>query len=294
MHDFSYRLIVTLSLAAGLCAVGRASTEPSDVTIKAAQEEFKSLTIDPQLSGDSKLELPDISGPVTPSNNLLPGSSSQTRRPTLLEKQRVERSKNWLLEAMLEDPSDDGEDSLAEEQEKLTKDPFEQMLAEHLRAKKKPDEKTVDEAEMSALEAEAINPLSTYMTDWISERDRGILLPDTGTDTSGFSAANAEVASTRLPSPDFSQSMSGLATVQPDKQFAEPVVNPYLDLAGSDLEGPSESASLTNPDSFKPAPVVAPIAPPASPAPLRNDTVTPEILRKAKEDKKYFPQLKRF
>jgi len=305
--------VVLASAAAALGAEetsNAAATAPSP--IEAAKRDYDAIK-DAKLSLEQqKLDLPKTGTPeLHLGTEALPGSEYNSnpagRSQSAQDKakgdalRRGQRGTNWLVDAMLGDKDKAAKASgttsaLRDSTEKAdTDDPDMPNLAD-LPAKKGgvrdgkgtgPDEKAAPRV---------ANPLQDYMAGWMTPKDYQLLkaAPEPGqggapgVPVSGPSAAGLIAGLT-----------PGVATPPPAN---EPRVNPYL------AEAPSGSLQFNAPALAGPAngaaPAPAPVPPPMplgpvsalpEPSAAKPSPATPASeLSRARDDQKYFPQLKRF
>jgi len=294
------RLVQLLFGAAvvGVCVAGAGSEKTAhsgDLSIESAKREFDALRDAPGLYSESQLSLPKISGPQLPMAEEPSDAMIPTQKAILQEKRKNERSRNWLLDAMLEQPEESTEkDSLKKEQASLRADPFEQIIAEQLSPSKKNEEEEAKIAEAERIEDQVVNPLSAFMAGWVSDQDRELLVPDVKQNIgegwlggSGASPSHTTVNSTISAYTDIS---SDVRAFDPEEITLES--NPYLGFQTPGFEEPGRRAPTqiipphhaesAERSSLEPASTLRSTRP-VSPLNNRDDAA-----------EKYFPQLKRF
>jgi len=267
--------------------------------IESAQVEFKSLHPPQNLpEAATKLSLPGLTSLDT--SEAVPIQSPLQRAKELQDKNQSTKSKNWLVNAMMKpdkvtaaggksDADDAGKDE--------SLDPFERLIAENKRgASSKAQTAAKLETNREELKTKVVNPLSGYMSGWISARDQELLLrdvaaPDAALTISRFSDS-LPPAGPMLNNGVFTSSTEATHRGGPNP-FAAPA-NPYLTLP---VISPNERSfvplavdTAPNPSSLQP-PVQVTAPPPQAP-PAKD--IMPSGLAKPEEDARYFPQLKRF
>lgn len=202
------------------------------------------------------------------------------------------RGQNWLLDAMLKEPKSTKSGSTksstrddADEDEKSL-EPFQKLILEQMRGDTAKAETMADAAKAEKELSDAVvNPLTDFMSAWISPRDHALLLPEKSADTPAIPRFNA---------PDTVGVFTGGEIAKGDRSFLpnNTPANPYLD----SIVSPANSIGAPRPAADPtPAPVVNPIQMPSAghEKPRAQDTLAP-IIAKPEEDARYFPQLKRF
>lgn len=294
------RRVVQLLLSATVVgvAITGAASEKSDqtgeVSIESAKREFENLRGSAGLPPESRLRLPQISGPQMPLAEEPSPAMMPTQKARLEDKQKKERSENWLLDAMLERPENETEkDSLTKEQEDLRADPFQRMIAEQLRPTKESEEEDTKLAEADQLADEVINPLSAFMAGWVSERDRALLVPE-AKPTAGEGwldgSATESLSSSLRSTTSYTPMASDIRGFSAKEELAE--ANPYLDFQTPVFKQPVNRAPTQFiPPNFSEATQRS--TPERLPVPSSPKPVAP-LINRDDEAEKYFPQLKRF
>jgi hypothetical protein len=153
-----------------------------------------------------------------------------------------------------------------------------------------------EERDPTKLTATVDNPLTPFMTDWISKRDQALLMPKPAS-LPGFDGNPSF-----LPSGPAGSTPPGLIQgnfgIRPDNAIAPrqgPENNPFLDsLAPAKVPGrDSSSVTLPNPPA-KVAERTLQFLPPFENPNEAKRPPAPIDLSKPAQDTKYFPQLKRF
>ncbi|MEZ5413716.1 MAG: hypothetical protein R3F03_05315 [Opitutaceae bacterium] len=294
------RAAICFVLSWGVLSARAASDEPaSGGGLQEAKDEFatiKDATV-PVSGADARKALPRINGIDAPSVAPLLEAPS-ARKASAREEKKARRSQNWLVEAMMKEPSDqrDPRKRDAEEEESLEEaenmDPMERLLVEQLRGD---DTKAAQAAEelrtREELKDAVVNPLNDFMAAWISSRDHELLLGE-----QAGTQPDTAFRDFRLPTPSLAGD-GGLGAFKLTGAETTRVANPYLSLPDSGLR--EENPVVTVPG-LGPPPTVVPLSgtAPLQPEPVieskRGKEVLPPVLTKPEEDARYFPQLKRF
>jgi hypothetical protein len=293
------RLVQHLFSAAvvGVCVAG-AGPEESDhtdeVSIESAKREFDTLRKVPGISSGSQLRLPDIAGPQLPMADEPSGAMVPSQKASRLKKREKERSENWLLDAMLDQPEDETEtDSLQKEQQALRADPFEQMIAEQLSPAKQEEADQADIEKTDQIEDQVVNPLSAFMAGWVSDQDRAMLVPDANQNSGDVKLADSvgSPAITSLSRANSYRDMSSKVRTF-DQVEGSVETNPYLDFQTPVFKEPMgrEPTQLMPPINTETSDQ-SPLEP--TPTPRTPETASP-LINRPDEAEKYFPQLKRF
>lgn len=276
---------------------------PESTVLQAAKQDLEVIKASAIDTNRIKLELPSISGP-----ELRAVSSSQpSSRAQASATGAIQKSENWLLDAMAA-----SDRRTAEEENFLIltveKTETELQLEKRFRL---PGEK-IDQAPSNQSQIAkdgnrnpttrpAIeNPLTAFMGHWVSQRDHALLLPKATTGP----ASNSLLVSSSAPShyqgvrtsitAGFSDEVTA-ATTSGLSPSNHPAGNPYLQtflppLPESSAIRPVISA-LGQPRTESTAPSIRRQSEPPVSA---GKPLMPVELTKPDEDKKYFPQLKRF
>ncbi len=288
-------LLGAAALGIGVAGAGSEKSElAGEVSIESAKREFDTLRDASGVSSEAQLRMPKISGPQMPMADEPSGAMVPTPKATLQDQREKERSENWLLEAMLEQPENDTEtDSLKKEQEALRADPFKRMIAEQLSTTKKNEDEEAELAEADQIADQVVNPLSAFMAGWVSDQDRKLLVPEakpnSGEGWLGGSSAPALGASVNHTS-SFTTLSSEMGTF--DRVEEAERTNPYLDFQTPVFEEPVNRAPTQMVPQYPREPIDRSSLEQA-PAPRSPTTVSP-LIDRDDEAKKYFPQLKRF
>lgn len=281
-----------------------AATQPGAKTIDDAKRDFQALKASragPE-QNPGTLALPKVELPGVTTEILAPTGAAKNGKK---EKRAQQKSQNWLLDAMaLTEKSANNSDSKDRKRsanapaptaftDELTDDADENPLsgANVLREQAAQTEKNAPIAKDAPI---LDNPLTPFMTGWISPRDHEVLLSKTSA-TPMLDASLAQMVDspgTSLAPVSTSGPAGGfLSLPTPAPTLSE---NPYLRADLPTLAAPPQG--LPSPALSLPAatllpelksPLVEPVAP-AKPAPPPIDP------RKPPQDEKYFPQLKRF
>ncbi len=280
-----------------------AQAQPEPRTLEGVRQDLQDIKASKAEITRPRVELPSISGPE------LPAASSPMPSLQARDSQAAVRVKsaNWLLDAM------SGTAVNTEEEEKLLlltgeKTETELQLEKRFRL---PGEKTgkapsglhkkpVDMDRNFSSQLTIENPLTAFMGDWISQRDHALLLRKATSD----SASNRPLVSLsaitdyRGAGMLIGTSFSADRTAAPTNAFSLSTPtseNPYLQtllppLPESPTMGPDVSA-LGQPRSD---PRSVPINLRNEPSVTAGKPPVPAELAKPEDDKKYFPQLRRF
>lgn len=304
-------------LVLGSVAAKSAESPSASSPLSAAAKEFQELG---KLKTESTAPKPALRTPDVPSIQPTPDAprsmpaARQQELEEKLEKQRAKSasSANWLVDAMMKDTArDDAGKSAAE------------LLEEELRERNSP-ERLLLPNEAAAQESsrrepepkpetrpEVTNPLSAYMSSWMTPRDFELLGSTAGSPASGdLLAKSAEPAPVlRELSLVFGSTTPGVNGVSPRENFAglsqaqREVTNPFLAEASPPLAGlpspspspapasPPPSIEFGAPQTSLPAPIGPAISPAVSETP---QAPRPSELLRGNDDAKYFRQLKRF
>lgn len=290
------------SFALGALAQEKAAPQNNGPTIDEAKREFQALKASratpDQISGNLNLPKVDLPSPLP---EAAPSPSAAAKK-LKAEKAAQQKSKNWLLEAMAQTEKSKTTGSATDRKRaKEDLDADDSPLARSLDGEADPLDPTGELRDRSQrteqLPAPSTlrldNPLTPYMTGWISPRDHDVLLPKTSaTPMLDASLAQLVDAPGALPAttavttagPGFSP-LPGTATGPADNPYLRvelPLPAPAATIPGTVLPGPA--AGL-------PPELKAPTPEPVAPAKLAPG---PADLSKPEHDAKYFPQLKRF
>lgn len=284
-----------------LASLAQAQTEPG--ILEAARKDLQDIKASKADSGRTRVELPSISGPG------LQAASGPQPKPWIRENKRAVsgRSENWLLDAMA------GIDERAEEERLLIltgeKTETELELEKRFRWPGERIEQTPSvlpkksadrERDPTTQAATVENPLTAFMGDWISQRDHALLLPKAASGPAGISSlaslpASSDYQGAVLPGrAGYSRELTA-ATSNAFSFTSRPVENPYLQTLLPAMPESSamrpDTTAFGQPRNDLPAPSFRRQSEPPAPA---GKPVMPVDLAKPDEDKKYFPQLKRF
>lgn len=313
--------IFAVALASATAALG--ADEPSNGTaaapspIEAAKHDYDTMK-DAKLSLEQqKLDLPKAGTPeLHLGNEALPGSEYNLglsqRSQSAQDKakadalRRGQRGTNWLVDAMRGDKDKAGKtnDTAApptDGSEKMDTDEPGPLNSAALAAGKgrTPDGKGTMADEKAP--PRVANPLDGYLAGWMTPGDYQLLkaAPERG----GAGALPASVSGTPgLPTtaPSTASLIGGLTQGSAPTQAAEPRVNPYLivpppsnlEFNATPLVGPASGAA---PAPLPPPAPLAPVSAAPEPSAAKPGAATPASeLNRARDEQKYFPQLKRF
>jgi hypothetical protein len=281
-----------------------AQAQPEPSVLEAAKQDLQDIKASKTEATRTRVELPSISGPeLRGASNPLP-----VPRPQAVEKAARGKSDNWLLDAM------SASDERTEEEEKLLiltgeKTETELQLEKRFRlpgekieqAPSNQSQKTKEENRNPSNQAAIDNPLTAFMGDWISQRDHALLLLK----ATSSPASNSARVSLPMPTDIYQGAGSPITAGFSDEVTAAttsgfslsngPSENPYLQTFLQPLPKSSamrpEISALGQPRNDPPEPSIRRQSePPVS----TGKPLMPVELTKPDEDKKYFPQLKRF
>ncbi|MBI5381620.1 MAG: hypothetical protein HZA31_06945 [Opitutae bacterium] len=295
--------------AAAVLALTAAENSPPATTTSAAPDpiaeakrQFEAVRGQRRdLPADGKLKL-DLAVPAMPATESLPLPSAPSAKPDDAAKSGAKR--DWLLDAMRRPEKRDerrsgrrGDDSTEHSGER---DAREQSLSRRDPAGR--DTRSASPLDAATSTPATPDPMRGYMASWLSPHDYALLVkPAKG---SIGTSQETDRLSLRLPAADTPVElarpgvMPPVAT-NPDPANRSPRENPYLKSlpTSSNALAPRAGVAATLPAPVvlqKPPPAVAPpvaeIAEPPRPKPV---STLPPLLKPA-DDKKYFPQLKRF
>lgn len=296
------RRCYSLLVFALLWPAARAQTEPG--ILEAARQDLQDIKASKTEIPHTRVKLPSISSPELPADSRpLPGPRAQASEQVVREK-----SENWLLDAMTDT------DERTEEEEKLliltgVKTETELQLEKRFRLSGEKiartpsaqSEKSADVDRNPTAQPAVDNPLTAFMVDWISQRDHALLLPK----ATASPASNRARASLPMPTDIYPSAGTPITAGFSDEVTAAttsgfslsngPSDNPYLQTFLPPLPESSamrpEISALGQPRNAPPAPLIRRQSePPVSAV----KPLMPVELAKPDEDKKYFPQLKRF
>lgn len=293
-----------LAMALCLSAESRAAEEPAQPSaLSTAQQEFKHLKDSTAPNGNARrLGLPTLEGLNPGQAEPVPYQGILNRESKAADKKSSAQNKNWLVDAVMKEQKRDGKAALSSDDEDEVDededlDPLQKLIVEQLRG---PDEEDADQIKEDSAKAEiatetaVLNPLTDYMSGWISARDRDLLLGDVKPrDGSALISRFSDPAGSSA-APEHAQFFFMAPADSPAGLAAAPE-NPYLDLAP--LQQPLEGSMPLNFEA-PPKPITPiyqlPDAMPTVTPPKRLNNLAPPGLSKPEEDARYFPQLKRF
>jgi hypothetical protein len=301
-------IVVSGSMGARAQEVNQPSPEQAqEESIATAKQSFetlkKRLPIEERNgTGMTFLAAPEFHlGTPTPTESV----KAKTAKPT----------KNWLVDgAMAKSPANTKDRSLASEDIRrsdsrelndlagtsVSDESETATLTEGSDASSRRERATLQAHESSSTKTEAINPLASYMSGWISTQDRALLLPPKGTESTAgaldtglmnFYATSSPGLSTSVPREGLDGNAAALTNGAQE--------NPYLN--SGNFRAPGVSAESAPVGSFQ---NLAPITPqstiPILPAqmnegpPQSANRPAARDLAKPDDNAKYFKQLKRF
>ncbi len=304
-------LVCASAVVAADGAAGAAPATPSP--IEAAKRDYDAIKDAKFSLEQQKLDLPKATAPELRLGNdvpvgdlgpIAPGRSANDKSKPAAQG-RGQRGTNWLVDAMLGDKDKagtktGGATTLQSDADRADAEETGEFKPADLSAKKL---SAADSAVRRGGKAEVIedkslprvaNPLDGFLSGWMTPGDYRLLKPTT--DAGG--APSPSLAGT-IGSVDNSGARDGVAHDR-SGPAAEPRVNPYLaepttnnlGFSAPVLPSPSPGSGPA------PQPIPAPMTPPAARVenvpPKTGTAATASELIKARDDEKYFPQLKRF
>jgi hypothetical protein len=281
-----------------------AQAQPEPGVLEAAKQDLQDIQASKTDTSRTRVELPSISGPE------LRGASGplQGPRAQVGERSTPGKSDNWLLDAM------SATDERTEEEEKLLiltgeKTETELQLEKRFRlpgekigqTPSTQSQKTKEENRNPSNQPAIDNPLTAFMGDWISQRDHALLLPK----ATSSPASNSARVSLPMPTDIYQGAGTPITAGFSDEVTAattsgftisnDPSENPYLQTFLQPLPESSamrpEISALGQPRND---PSATSIRRQSDPLVTAGKPLMPVELAKPDEDKKYFPQLKRF
>lgn len=297
-----------VAVASALLCVGtgHASDVPAgnrttsvDDSIAAAKQELQLLQSAASLQGADvttsgstpTIALPDFHSAA----EAAPVSAKPATKPDAMD----ERSKNWLVDAMLEPKQDLSkltpmERALRERASGNQSDARRDAVSRSQEAgpsRDSPSEASDQAKREDAKGLAAFNPLSRYMADWVAPKDYALLKTAvTDADTSSLPTVPG-AASVSQAAPDVA-AIAGLTDARPAPAAAAPA-----------LQSPADNPFLAALNEPAPAPVDLTVAPAPTPAPLpevappppppAEKSTIPDFAKRG-EDDKYLKPLKRF
>ena len=298
------RFLLLAVVAAGLRAEPPAAsaTPPPEDAINAAKRDYdlikgaKSSSLDPQ-----RMDLPRMEAPAMhlSSDEMAVFLESEAAQKKKAKDPKKGNSGNWLVDAMAEKKPDSRDGPKPEAVSALEDEPAASLAGE---VKTLPrDEAKSNPALAKQAPAAADNPLTTYMSAWMTPKDLELLkakpedpglgaAPDKGPGGSAETGMlDGLVRSDNGLSPG-NAAAAGLSS-------AERRPNPYLAEFAPDaasLAGMKELPGLPAPNGPGTAPAASVLVPvPNDPGPAKTEAAPLDLL-KPPADAKYFPQLKRF
>jgi hypothetical protein len=296
--------LLLASAAADGVRADEAEKKAVNDTITATKRDLEALKTDHILPVDQKLSLPGMEAPSMSMPSSLPASPLRQNEPG----PAPTKSATWLLDAMEKDSPRSPDERSRDTTGKFGTDSKSQAgpfgdAKETARSADGTDRREPARGETERLSnvKDAPNPLTSYMTGWMTPRDFNLLLKpeETGAATLPGSSLDTPGQSLFLPgSTNFAAALPGGAVsdlaVRNGPAGPGPAENPYLQaIALPSPQGGPLPAELNAPPvqlaAPRPAPLsLPPVSEPDKPAPYR-----PEMLKRD-DDAKYFPQLKRF
>ena len=292
-------------LAAGLRAeqpVSSAPPPPEDA-ISAAKRDYdlikgaKSSALDPQ-----KIELPRVEAPAMHLSNdemagFLDAEASQKKKAQDLKNGKTG---NWLVDAMNDkkpgsrDGAKPATAAVGEEDEPATT-----LAAESKEPSR--DERKSRGAASAQTTAAADNPLTTYMSAWMTPKDLELLKVKPADSVLAAAPERGAGGPAETGMPDgLVRSDNGVTAVDAaaaGSPSTERRANPYLAEFSPDAGSQTAIKELLSPPAptgAAPPPAASLLAPvPGDPGPAKSEPAPLDLL-KAPSDAKYFPQLKRF
>jgi len=279
-----------------------ASTEKPD-TIEAAREELRQLQVGRETSHSNQTALPRLSAPEWHGGST-PAVPAVTPRP---KSAPDAKNANWLVEAMRK-PGDASAQSRGRDGRNEGTEPG--LLSRSASAWEQVDERggTAREPNASserdatrarpAAAGAAVNPLASFLDDWMSPQDYALLQPELAasrtsqvglpTPPHGFGPALTD----RPGFPSLAGNAPPVTALSGAGGLGAPRENPFLQALEPSIAKFPSSVPLPRPVASLPgpAPLPTPAATPVSPLPSPR---VPELVRPV-ADEKHFKPLKRF
>jgi hypothetical protein len=250
-------------------------------TLRSARQELVSLKANVE---SPKADLPRIEIPSFPS---APDPAGPRKRPPT-EASEAKKSQGWLIDLMKKPDaggrkSDLARDSQPDEELTTVAKPADKPAEGVALAPPAPEPVQVLDRHLAA---EAGNPLTAFMSQWISPEDRKLLIEPVEKPVSGPTVSET----TELLGLQADLGLESAVKERPAEAISEaPASNPYLDLLNGSEKAPESSAIPM------PAPLIAaPAVSAGSTGSERDARYAVPDFAKPSDDDKYFKQLNRF
>ena len=293
----TFACALVLGVGALECAAAdeKSSAPPAEDAITAAKRDFEAVKSARNPALQQKGELPRIAVPeLSTGAPAVSPIAPKSREPE-------KKSANWLLEAMEKQQPRNERDRDRLDRKSERGSPGETLdgnRSDEPAESSRRDQSAQDpQGEKEKREAEALNPLTRYLGEWMTPQDYALLKPglqDSLANT-GVGAGSQGTNPLAFPMPgSVGSEVNTLAneTTLRGAMAAAPRENPYLDLLNTAPAAAMPAAVLPAPPATTfSAPLPSVAAPPPSTVPAKPRI--PEFARPA-QDEKYFKQLKRF
>lgn len=293
--------VISLALAAAAFAAEQAAPaskgrEGAAGGLDAVRRDFEAIKSARDGVPAQKGALPQLDMPALDTSSMEPGSAAKKKKQTLSSDKK---SANWLVDAMMKE-KESPENERDRELEKLLRPDTKIAAGTDEREAQalvvQPVEAQVS-SESRATPPAVVNPLNSFLTDWMTPQDLALLKPSLREgETAARAAQGAAAASpvdTAFAAPAASEAMQGLGGGE-RTIFTAPVAreNPYLQMLA--LPPPPSSTVFVPPVNTTGPVAPAPASPPEFvPPPSTAGAKVPDFVRPL-PDEKYFKQLKRF
>ena len=293
-------LALTIGASGGSAAAEKASTAPAvrppvvEDSISSAKRDFDAVKAARNPALQQKGEVPRIGVPDLRTGAPAPGPTAPKKLGT------EKKSANWLVEAMEKQQPrkdrgrDSDRDKFGRDTSKSSSDP--ETEPDDFIETKKRNESDAITAEEDKRKDEPVNPLASYLGEWMTPQDYALLKPslERSLSKSGLEGSTSPISSLAPSLGPIGGSESNAAPGANVRGALGmlPRENPYLATVGPAPQSPIASGPVFVPP---PAPVSSAPSPVMGPAPLAEPprSKIPEFAKPA-QDEKYFKQLKRF
>lgn len=270
------------------------SAPPTEDAVAAAKRDLEAIKALRSGIEQPRADLPRFSAPEFPSGVGAP------QRATPTDPNTPKKSANWLVEAMMKKPARSGDardrrpgDSAeaGEKDDQRALDPFAKPDAKD---KAPADDPAQRRTPRTKAEEAALNPLASYMANWMSLQDYKLLQPGLGMEGGAGGVARGDAPSTFTPVPSGSTdaaSALNFGRPQPSRANTPARENPFLQAMVTPAPvpvGPGLAGVAPTPPPQLKTPPPAP-----QPEPPPQKSATPSFV-KPNDDAKYFKPLKRF
>lgn len=259
-----------------------------------AKRDFESVKSSRNATDPTKTELSGLTAPELSLTKPTPKTKARAKTPAELLAEK--KSANWLVDAMMkkDEKNSKGEAVDPDEAELLEAKLNPEVAARA--ALEKPVEEKPAEKTSTAKTGPEFNPLTRFMSGWMTPQDYSLLKPGLGGASADSLVARGEISSTG-PTGDLNvatDKAGALETMSLSRSSSlatavSPSANPYLQAFTPPTQGVASFSLPGAPAS--PAPTTSTFTPPAEPPPAK--ARMPDFAKPV-ADEKYFKQLKRF